>query len=161
MVLFFYFPLSVNLLLGHEAKSLQVSPTGTSRQLFMTHVHWKLLSCFITPLLSPHQPSLAILLWLIQNRWTSFHPPILREPRGKSQRRVRTWKKKNKSKKPKRSCSRRHFQIFVIYQLWQHCAACCQGWKLHHTGLVDLHPTKSTSFYNQWTPHNLLVSKSI
>lgn len=57
----------------YEAKCLKVSPTATSRQLSMTHVHWKLLSCFITSLLSPHHPSLAILLWratnqLIQNR---------------------------------------------------------------------------------------------
>lgn len=118
--------------------------------------------------LSPLQPSLTILLRrttnrLIQNRWTSSHPPISRKPRGKSQRMVRTWwgTAKKKTKQPRRSCSRRHFPIFVIYQVWQHCAACCQGWKLRHAGLVDFHPTKSTSFYNQWTPHNLLVLKSI
>lgn len=57
----------------YEAKCLKVSPTATSRQLSMTHVQWKLLSCFITSLLSPHHPSLAILLWraanqLIENR---------------------------------------------------------------------------------------------
>lgn len=96
----------------------------------------------------------------------NLFPPtnISRKPRGKSQRMVRTWwgtAKRKKTKQPRRSCSRRHFPIFVIYQVWQHCAACCQGWKLHHAGLVDFHPTKSTSFYNQWTPHNLLVSKSI
>lgn len=61
-LLFINISLSLNLPLRYEAKSLKASPTGTSRQLSMTHVHWKLLSWFITPLLSFHQPSLVILL---------------------------------------------------------------------------------------------------
>lgn len=59
-------PLSVNLPLRYEAKHLKVAPTGTSQQLSMTHVHWKLLSCFIAPSYLP--PSIVSYSPLASNK---------------------------------------------------------------------------------------------